>query len=62
MDVGDYVTDPRNPLARRRVLRRLDLQVGPTFNGRRRSPRGERAVHRPRACAQVPNDAGRRGH
>jgi hypothetical protein len=53
MDVGDYVTDPGNLLARRRACAAY-LQVGPTFNGRQRSPRGERAVHRARRVRRCP--------
>jgi hypothetical protein len=41
----DYATDPGKSLARRRACAAY-LQTGPTFNGRQRGPRGERAVQR----------------
>ena len=53
MDAGDHVTDPGKSLARRRACAAY-LQVGPTFNGRQRSPRGERAVQWARRVRRCP--------
>ena len=53
MDASDHVTGPGKSLARRRACAAY-LQVGPTFNGRQRCPRGERAVQRARRVRRCP--------
>ena len=53
MNAGRYVTDPRKSLARRRACAAYVL-VGPTLNGRQRSPRGERTVQRARRVRRCP--------